>query len=145
MGLILMLLLLGFLPFPLAGLPSFLDDLPPGELADAIIEAMTDEEILGQIFILGYHGTQPSGQIMRWIEESKLGGVKIFTRNIATLTALADSIHQMQSLALENRFHIPLLVATDQEGGWVRHVRSGFSVSPGNMAIGASDESKYHG
>jgi beta-N-acetylhexosaminidase len=39
---------------------------------------------------------------------------------------------------LEEGLNIPLLVATDQEGGWIRHVKGATSETPGNMAIGAS-------
>jgi len=44
----------------------------------------------------------------------------------------------LQSAALEDGFKIPLLIATDQEGGWIRHVKGQTSETPGNMAIGAS-------
>ncbi|HUV09131.1 MAG TPA: glycoside hydrolase family 3 protein [Spirochaetia bacterium] len=118
-------------------LPSFFDELPDHELARSILDSMTPEELLGQVFFLGYIGKQPSEHVMRWIKDRHLGGVKIFTRNVASLTSLASSIEQMQSMALSARFHIPLLMATDQEGGWVRHIRSGNAVSPGNMAIAA--------
>jgi len=42
----------------------------------------------------------------------------------------------MQTAALA-RNGIPLFTATDQEGGWVRHVRGNTAITPGNMAIGA--------
>ena len=44
----------------------------------------------------------------------------------------------MQRSAADTRLGIPLFIATDQEGGWVRHVKSKTSITPGNMAIGAS-------
>ena len=44
----------------------------------------------------------------------------------------------MQRQSLRGPFGIPLLVATDQEGGWIRHVKGSTSETPGNMAIGAS-------
>jgi beta-N-acetylhexosaminidase len=47
-------------------------------------------------------------------------------------------VGKLQKSALETGFQIPLLVATDQEGGWVRHVKGSTSETPGNMAIGAS-------
>ena len=125
--------------FPLEAQPTFTDDLPDEQLADALIEAMTTEELLAQVFFLGYNGTEPSYFIEEWIEEKGVGGVKIFRRNVADLTSLAAGIRKMQSTAVNSRLKIPLLVATDQEGGgWVQHVREECSVTPGNMAIGAS-------
>ncbi len=123
---------------PVSALPSFNDDVSEDLLVDSIIREMTPEEILGQVFFLGYIGKEPSTHLKRWIRERSIGGVKIFTRNVADLTSLARSIREIQELALHNRFQIPLLIATDQEGGWVRHIRSGNAVSPGNMAVGAS-------
>jgi len=129
-------LVFSILPTP--ALPSFNDDVSEDRLVDSIIGKMTPEEILGQVFFLGYIGKEPSTHLKSWIREKGIGGVKIFTRNVANLPALAASIGELQKLALSNRFQIPLLIATDQEGGWVRHIRSGNSVSPGNMALGAS-------
>ena len=128
---------LGALPaFPA---PSFFDPLPDGELADALIEAMTDEELLSQVFFIGYPDTEPSAFVKDWIRSSNLGGVKLFSWNVGDLTSLASSVRALQSLALGHRLGIPLLVAADQEGGgWVQNIREGCTVTPGNMAIAAS-------
>lgn len=128
---------------------DFTDALPPDELAAAIVSAMSDEEALAQTFMLGWIGTEPSPLILDWIRQRRVGGVKVFGWNTDDTLALAKSIGEMQSAALAdsaNRvgdaaagdFHIPLLVATDQEGGWIRHVKGLTSETPGNMAIGAS-------
>ena len=47
-------------------------------------------------------------------------------------------MRSLQEAAATGRFKIPLFVATDQEGGWIRHVKGDASETPGNMAIGAS-------
>ena len=118
--------------------PSFWDDRPDRELVEAILSEMTDEEMLGQVFMLGYVGKRPSGELLSWIRSRNLGGVKIFTRNVDTLAGLSRSIEQMQVLAGDGRFQIPLFVSTDQEGGWVRHIKLETSQTPGNIALGAS-------
>jgi beta-N-acetylhexosaminidase len=136
--LVFLILLLGT-SSALIGQPSFYDPLPDDRLADMLIDEMTDRELLGQVFFLGYLGTSPSPFIKDWIRERGLGGVKIFRRNVDDLTTLAAGVREMQDLALGHRLEIPLLVATDQEGGgWVQHVREGASITPGNMALGAS-------
>ena len=121
-----------------AALPSFWDDLPDEELIEAILSEMTEEELLGQVFMLGYVGKRPSGEILNWIRSRNLGGVKIFTRNVDTLAGLAASIDEMQEAAATGRFQIPLFMSTDQEGGWVRHIKLETSQTPGNIALGAS-------
>lgn len=106
--------------------------------ADQILAAMDDSELLGQVFILGYFGRRPSAQILDWIKNRHIGGVKIFGWNAEDLQELGRSIDIMQSAATESRLQIPLFVATDQEGGWVRHVKGDTSITPGNLAIGAT-------
>ena len=118
--------------------PSFWDDAEDEPLAAAIVAEMTAEEMLAQVFFLGYYGGEPSATILRWVEERQIGGVKIFTRNVDGLTSLAESVGQMQERALKAGFRIPLFVATDQEGGWVRHVKHETSETPGNLALGAT-------
>jgi len=44
----------------------------------------------------------------------------------------------MQALAIGSRLKIPLFIATDQEGGWVRHIKNEMLDVAGNLAIGAT-------
>ncbi len=125
--------------FSVHSLPHFYDDVPDEELAISIIQNMTNEELLGQVFFVGYIGQSPSKEIIEWITERNLGGLKIFTRNISSLVSLGSDIGKMQSQALNGRFGIPMFVATDQEGGWVRHIQFQSSETPGNMALGAAN------
>jgi beta-N-acetylhexosaminidase len=106
--------------------------------AAAIVAKMSDEEVLGQILMLCYPGDVPNALIFDWIGRRALGGVKIFGWNAEDSTRVARSIASMQGAALGSRLGIPLLVATDQEGGWIRHIKGATTVTPGNMAIGAS-------
>ena len=123
---------------PFASGLSFNDPGDPAVLAARLAGAMTTEELLGQVFFLGWQGVGPSPDILRWIGTRGIGGVKIFPRNVSDLASLARDIESMQRLAEKNRFAIPLFVATDQEGGWVRQIKDETSVSPGNLALGAS-------
>jgi beta-N-acetylhexosaminidase len=123
--------------FPLYSL-SFNNSGSPVELAAAIERAMTDEQALAQVFMLGWVGEEPSPLIMEWIRTRNIGGVKIFGWNTADTQRLARTVGELQQASLNGPFNIPLLVATDQEGGWIRHVKGSTSETPGNMAIGAS-------
>ncbi len=118
--------------------PLFWRAVPAEETVDALLASMTDEEILGQVFLVGYSSEVPTPELMEWIRTRNIGGVKIFGWNAENLTVLADSIDRMQRAAFGTRHGIPLFVATDQEGGWVRHIKGATSVTPGNLAIGAS-------
>ncbi|MBU8912874.1 MAG: glycoside hydrolase family 3 protein [Spirochaetales bacterium] len=121
---------------------SFWDDLPDEELLDVLLAEMPDEDIIAQTFMIGWVGQAPSPEVVQWITERNLGGVKIFGWNGGDLIALAGAIGTMQELAGNHGFSIPLLTATDQEGGWVRHIKGDDDLStattPGNMAIAAA-------
>jgi beta-N-acetylhexosaminidase len=99
---------------------------------------MSDEEVLGQILMLAYPGDEPGPLIFDWIQGRSLGGVKIFGWNAEDSTKVAKAVAAFQQAALGSRLAIPLLVATDQEGGWIRHIKGATTITPGNMAIGAS-------
>jgi beta-N-acetylhexosaminidase len=117
---------------------SFEDPLPPETLALKLTRAMSDEEALAQVFMLGWVGAEPSPLIMDWIRDRHIGGVKIFGWNTRDTRRLAQTVGELQKASLAGAYGIPLLVATDQEGGWIRHVKGSTSETPGNMAIGAS-------
>jgi beta-N-acetylhexosaminidase len=117
---------------------SFNDPGTPSDLAAAIENAMTDEQALAQVFMLGWVGEEPSPLIMDWIRQRNIGGVKIFGWNTSDTHRLAETVGHLQTASLNGPFNIPLLIATDQEGGWIRHIKGDTSETPGNMAIGAS-------
>lgn len=118
--------------------PNFWDPIPADELAESILSHMTDEEKLAQIFMFGWAGMEPSPLVIAWVEERSLGSIKIFGWNTDDTFKVAEAITLLQKKSAKNRFGIPLFVATDQEGGLIRHVKGRTSQTPGNLAIGAS-------
>ncbi len=117
---------------------GFWMDAPDEAVIDSLMRSMSDEEMVGQLFLVGWPTTEPTPELMRWIRERNIGGIKIFGWNGNDLPTLASAISEMQNASLATPNGIPLFTATDQEGGWVRHVKDGTSLTPGNMAIGAS-------
>ena len=115
----------------------FWETKPDADLVEEITANLDDTELLGQVFFLGYVGRSPSDDIKRWITSRNLGGVKIFTRNVTTLPRLAADVRELQLLSQKTRARIPLLVATDQEGGWVKHIRKEASSTGGNLSLAA--------
>jgi beta-N-acetylhexosaminidase len=107
------------------------------ETVETLVNDMNEEELLGQVFFLGYRGNTLSPEIRHWVAARNLGGVKIFTRNVSTLPSLVADIRELQLLSQATRRQIPLFIATDQEGGWVEHIRAGTSRSGGNLSLGA--------
>ena len=119
-------------------LPDFRDALPNEELATKIVGEMTDEELLAQILMFGWAGQDPSEEVKNWVGKRSLGSIKVFGWNTDNTIKVAQSVTLLQKKAGDGRFHIPLFVATDQEGGWIRHIKGLTTETPGNLAIGAS-------
>ncbi len=119
-------------------LPHFKDAEPNDALARRIAEAMTNEELLAQILMFGWAGEEPSPLVLSWVSDRTLGSIKVFGWNTDNTVKVAESIAILQKRALAGRFGIPLFVATDQEGGWIRHIKGLTTETPGNLAIGAS-------
>ncbi len=117
---------------------DFWSDYPAEELADFLVGKMSDEELLSQILMFGWAGAEPSELLNQWVYERGLGSVKVFGWNTDNTELVAKSVAELQQKSQERRLKIPLFVATDQEGGWIRHVKGDTTETPGNMAIGAS-------
>lgn len=107
-------------------------------LVEELLGSMSPEERVAQLLMVSWADSAPTPEIMRWITERSLGGIKVFGWNGENLPVLAEAITTMQRASLATELSIPLFTATDQEGGWVRHVKGATSVTPGNMAIGAT-------
>ncbi len=116
----------------------FWSDYPHNVLADELINRMTDEELLAQMYMFGWTGQFPTESVINWVEERGIGSVKLFGWNTDDVNQVAQSVILLQKKSQERPLKIPLYVATDQEGGWIRHVKGRTSETPGNLAIGAA-------
>ncbi|OJF77413.1 MAG: glycosyl hydrolase family 3 [Treponema sp. CETP13] len=117
---------------------DFWSDIPDEQLAQTIVDKMTDEELFSQILMFGWAGKEPGDLLTSWVEEREIGSVKVYGWDTIDVKNVASAVSFLQKKAHANRFKIPLFVATDQEGGIIRHVKGTTSFTPGNLAIGAS-------
>lgn len=117
---------------------DFWSNYPNETLAAAIVHRMSDKELYSQILMFGWAGAEPENLLFQWVGNIGLGSVKIFGWNTENTNLVAKSITALQKSAASRKFKIPLFVATDQEGGWIRHVKGQCANTPGNMSIGAS-------
>ncbi len=99
------------------------------------MNTLTLEEKIGQMLIVGFQGHQAPSYIIDWLQEGKIGGIILFARNIDTPRQLEALTQNLQQAA-----KYPILVSIDQEGGTVARLRTGFTESPGAMALGAADD-----
>ncbi len=136
-------LLLFFLSICTYAQTTFWDDLPDEICAERITDEMSAEELLGQALMFGYgwngyKWADVSEDLDSWIKDNTIGNMKVFGWNGSDLNRLAFEITEMQKLSQKTKHKVPLIIATDQEGGWVRHIKGTTIITPGNLAIGAT-------
>ncbi|MGO8948147.1 MAG: beta-N-acetylhexosaminidase [Ktedonobacterales bacterium] len=102
-----------------------------------LVESMSLERRIGQLFMVGFPGTVASGEIIELIQHRHVGGIILFSRNIGDAPQVFELTSQLQALAKETGHAYPLLIATDQENGMVQRLGSAVTPLPGNMALGA--------
>lgn len=85
--------------------------------------------------LVGLSGTQIDAAARLWVHERHVGGVALFSRNLANASQTLRLTQDLKALASAS---LPLWVALDQEGGSVLRVREGASALPGNMTLGAT-------
>ncbi len=103
---------------------------------------------LGQLFILGFKGTEldADNPIVHDLRNNNLGGVILFDKLLAKRMDKNNisSPAQLKSLtqSLQRHAHHPLLICIDQEGGLVRRLKTGtgFPKTASPQAMGEADD-----
>ena len=99
---------------------------------------MTFDELVGQLMVVGFHGTTVTQEVIELIQRYHVGGIILFSRNVEDTEQLLRLTSSLQDVAREAGYRYPLLIAIDQENGVVRRLGQGATIFPGNMAIGAT-------
>lgn len=103
---------------------------------------MTIDEKIGQLFIVGFEGTEISDPLVKLIKELKIGGVILFSRNYRDLSQLIKLINDLQSCSLEYQ-DLPLFISVDQEGGRVSRLGKPFTQFPPCADLGSSNQENH--
>jgi beta-N-acetylhexosaminidase len=83
------------------------------------------EENLGQMFMIGFHGTAISDELKEMIIDYGIGGVILFSRNIESPEQVKNLCYSLQEVSIKYN-KIPLFIAIDQEGGRVFRLKPPF-------------------
>ena len=83
-------------------------------------------ELVGQLCMIGFEGTEITPDLRAWMREYQPGGIILFSRNLVDPIQIARLTNDLQTLASD----MPLLIAIDQEGGRVSRLPSGFTIFP---------------
>jgi len=86
-----------------------------------IIEELTFEKKLGQLFIVGFEGKTLTPELEAFFKKYKPGGILLLSKNIESKEQLKTLISDLQNLSLKET-GLPLLVAVDQEGGLISRI-----------------------
>ena len=93
---------------------------------------MNLREKIGQLFMIGFTGTEVTTDLVAFIKEYQPGGLILFKRNLQT----ADQIIALTNQAQELSGPLPFLISIDQEGGRVSRLPSGFTIFPPCALLG---------
>ncbi|XEC96960.1 beta-N-acetylhexosaminidase [Paenibacillus tarimensis] len=104
-----------------------------------VLRDMTLQEKIGQLFMCGFEGYEPSESIRMLIRRYRIGGIIYFRRNVNHVRQVTELSQRLQQINDETGASLPLLISIDQEGGMVARIDGDdVAVMPGNMALGAT-------
>ncbi len=109
----------------------------PNSEMSTLIESMSLEQRVGQVFMVSANGQGVSDTVRAFLTEVMPGGVALFSDNGGDPAQTTASVNAWQAVATTIGAHIPLLTAIDQEGGPVTRLADGFSTIPAGWLIGA--------
>ncbi|MGR3912793.1 MAG: glycoside hydrolase family 3 protein [Candidatus Rhabdochlamydia sp.] len=104
----------------------------------SILEEMTLEEKVGQILMVHFQGSCVNEEAKLLIQKTHIGSIIYYNwSNALSSPFLVKRLSEdLQQIAHTTRLSIPLLIAIDQEGGLVTRLSEGFTLFPGNKALG---------
>lgn len=120
-----------------------------------MVRGMSLEEKVGQLFVGFAYGATADTKVPDEVEKNRklfgadnaaalveahhVGGMIYFGNkgNVKDASQIARLSNDLQSSATTTGAGIPLLISTDEEGGYVTRIPTPFASSPGNMTVGA--------
>jgi beta-N-acetylhexosaminidase len=93
-------------------------------------------EKVGQLFMVGFEGTEVTPELMAWVATYGWGGVIVFGRNVESPSQLLALTQGLQA-SMDTPSYLPLLIAVDQEGGRVARLKPPFTAFPSAAQVGA--------
>lgn len=99
---------------------------------------LTIEEKVGQLIVAHFNGDIANENAYRLIHEAHVGGIIYYkwANALKSPQQVQELSNGLQKLAFSKVNAIPLFIAVDQEGGVVNRLTEGFTVFPGNYALG---------
>ncbi len=99
------------------------------------------EEKVGQLLMVHFHGQEDNEEARCLIQEAHVGGIIYYTwaNGLTGPLQVRELSRGLQLMANQTSHRLPLFIAVDQEGGLVNRLKAGFTVFPGNYALGQTE------
>lgn len=107
-------------------------------VADEYISHMTLDQELGQLIIAAFTDTDFNANNAAMVEQEGVGGMLLYTANMTSKTQTTNLIATAQAHA-----QIPMLVMTDEEGGYVDRLQQFYGFRPSATTIGDTNSPTY--
>jgi len=106
---------------------------------ERLIRKMSLEELVGQLFMVGFEGTRYNSDLEFFLKRLHIGGLILFRRNIEDPGQVAALCRKVQETAVET-VSVPLFISIDQEGGTVARLIPPFSQFPSAASMASSPD-----
>jgi len=91
--------------------------------------------LVGQLFIVGFNGYSVPAEFKEFMQETNLGGVIYFKRNVQSPAQLAELSNELQ-FSCRLPTSTPVFISIDHEGGKINRLVKPFTKFPGNDYLG---------
>lgn len=102
------------------------------------VESLPLELKIGQMMMAGYSGSAPPPHIWERLQDGSLGGIILFAHPSLSASELRLLTTSLQEAAMGGASGLPLLIATDQEGGRVSRLSPPVTKFPSANLVGAA-------
>lgn len=109
---------------------------PPDPIEEQL-RSMTLEEKVGQMIMGGFYGTELNDDVRYMLNNFHFGGMILFDRNMESIAQTKKLTDDIQAFAKQKA---PLLVALDEEGGYVARGKNFLEPAPSQESIGLSGD-----
>ena len=118
-----------------------------GAHAARLLSTMTDEQKVGQLFLVSIPGDALDEQTTAFLNETKIGNIILFSNNTPSAVQTSELTAALQGCVSQNT-GVPAIIAIDQEGGEIsRIIGNAYGYAPdeneikyGEIPLGAGIE-----
>lgn len=109
------------------------------EKVDKIVASMSLSEKIGQMVMIGVHGTDITDDSAYMLNQYHIGGIILFDRNMRSIEQVKTFINNLQKNANQK---IPLFIGIDEEGGNVVRMKNALTPPPSQYEIGITNDTE---